>query len=180
MHERERPFDKAVEHADHVGRQRLARAPKRRRHLLAHELHERLPATLVGELGEVIDRIVGGGQPGKRLEPGVLPPKGMAFGDGADGGTRVLGAASGELVADPCRRQILHQQHEVAALPVGGAEMHCWNANAGGGSDLAIEGDLALVEAEHHGELTRFRVLGRLLDDERCRQAFATVDITKA
>ena len=28
------------------------------------------------------------------------------------------------------------------------------------------EADLALVEAEHHGELTRFRVLGRLLDNE--------------
>ena len=135
----------------------LARTPKRRRHLLAHELHERLPALLVGKLSEMIDRIVGGRQPGKRLEPRVTPPKGMTSGDGADRGTRVLGIASGELVTEPRRREILHQYHEVAAFWVGGAEIHGRNTNAGGGSDVSIEADLALVEAEHHGELTRFR-----------------------
>src|SRR3954471_11993569 len=101
MHKCVRPFDKAIEHADHVGRQRLARAPKPWRHRLAHELHERLPASLVGKLGEMIDRIVGGRKPGKRLESRVPPPMGMTFGEGTDCRTSILGAAPGKLVTDP-------------------------------------------------------------------------------
>src|SRR5262249_61607996 len=129
------PCDKAVQQADHVGSEGLAGAPKRRRHLPTHELQKGLPPLLVGKLSEMIDGIVRGRQPGKRREPRVPPPNGMTFGDGADGGTRVLGAAAGELVTEPRRRQILQQHHEVAAWWVGGAEMHFRNTNAVVGPD---------------------------------------------
>jgi len=46
--------------------------------------------------------------------------------------------------------------------------------------DVSIEADLALVEAEHHGELTRFRVLGWLLDNERSRQPLTPLGMAKA
>jgi hypothetical protein len=109
---------------------------------------------LIGRLGEVMDRIVGGRQPAKYRQARILPPRRVAFGNAGDRQARLLRRASFKLIANASRREIFQQHDEVAVGWIGRAMVQDRNANARARSDVAIEAHLPLVETEHHGKLS--------------------------
>ena len=103
----------------------------------------------------------------QRRQPGVAPPARMQRGDLVDGPSNLGLCKAHDLIAGDHRRHVLHQQHEQLGVRVERRAEAARGGDRHRRGDIAVEGDLFLVEAVVVGQAPGLRGPGRHLGHQR-------------